>query len=215
MRLFFDLETVPYDDENKSVHELVASEWRRKKRLGYTEDDFETFAGATALSGDFGRIACMSWAVDGEKPQSIYIGQKVEGGTIVDERPIINKWWELVRSNQKFIGHNIFDFDLPFLIKRSRIHRIEPSKHLSLARYRNDPIYDTMQEWSCWGRGKTSLDVLSQILGIKSPKSRMDGSDVAGAFAEGRHKKIANYCERDVTAVREVYRRLIYAPFGK
>ncbi len=207
MRVFFDLETVPYDQDDKRIHEIVAAEWRRKKKAGYYEDDFETFVGETALSGDFGRIVCLSWAVDAEKPQSIVGTNK--------EPEILRQWWELVRLNQKFIGHNIFDFDLPFLLKRSRIHRIEPSKHLSLARYRNDPFYDTMQEWSAWGRSKTSLDVLTQILGIKSPKTRMDGSDVAPAAAEGRFKKISNYCERDVSAVREVYRRLTYAPFGK
>ena len=52
-----------------------------------------------------------------------------------------------------------------FLYQRSVIHQIKPLRDIPFARFRNAPIFDTMQEWSKWGREHVSLDTL-----VKSPQ---------------------------------------------
>jgi len=47
----------------------------------------------------------------------------------------------------RVVGHNIYDFDLKFILKRSIIHGVRPTVDRSFARYRKRPIFDTMYEW--------------------------------------------------------------------
>ena len=49
-------------------------------------------------------------------------------------------------SIDRIVGHNIYDFDLKFILKRSVFHGIRPTVDLSFARYRNQPIFDTRYE---------------------------------------------------------------------
>lgn len=107
------------------------------------------------------------------------------------------------------IGHNVLDFDLPFIVKRSIIHGIKPTARIPFRRYQRQPIFDTMWEWGCW-REKISLDELATALGIESSKSGgLDGSQIYEAWRSGRDEEIAAYCLRDVDCVREIYYRLI------
>jgi len=59
----------------------------------------------------------------------------------------------------------------------------------------------------------TSLDLLTNILGIPSPKEDIDGSQVAKVYYEDKDlKRIVEYCERDTLAVAQVYLRLMQEP---
>ena len=126
------------------------------------------------------------------------------------ETEIINAFWKLAADCNLFVGHNILDFDLRFIYQRSIIHQIKPSRDLPFARFRNAPIYDTMQEWSKWGREHASLDTLSKALSIPSPKESLDGSKVYPYYRAGKLAEIIEYCKRDVDSTRQVYRRLTF-----
>jgi hypothetical protein len=55
----------------------------------------------------------------------------------------------------------------------------------------------------------TSLKLLTRILGIESPKDDIDGSQVRNVYyIEKDIARIANYCERDVVAVAQVFLKL-------
>ena len=55
----------------------------------------------------------------------------------------------------------------------------------------------------------TSLALLSYILGIPSPKTAMEGSDVARVYYRDKDlRRIVRYCERDMLTVAQVYLRL-------
>jgi predicted PolB exonuclease-like 3'-5' exonuclease len=76
------------------------------------------------------------------------------------------------------------------------------------------PHLDTMELWK-FGDNKhyTSLDLLTNILGIPSPKEDIDGSQVAKVYYEDKDlKRIVEYCERDTLAVAQVYLRLMQEP---
>jgi 3'-5' exonuclease len=109
------------------------------------------------------------------------------------------------------IGHNIYDFDLLFLYKRSVVHRVRPYVTLSFARYRSQPIYDTMREWEKWGRSMVSLDNLARALGLESSKAGgITGATVYDHYCAGEHIAIADYCMRDVELTRNIYYRMCF-----
>lgn len=193
MHLFLDIETIPASQKD---HAYLEQEFRKKPR----EIKFEDYVKETSLDGNFGRILCIGYALDHADPAVL------EGS----EADLLKRFWTLAAQAHLFIGHNIFDFDLRFILKRSIINQVKPSRELSFARYRNTPIFDTMHEWERWARYGTSLKTLGHVLGIPVTKGPFDGSQVSDLFAQGRAKEIYDYCKRDVELTRAVYHRMTF-----
>ncbi|MEJ7618198.1 MAG: 3'-5' exonuclease [Pyrinomonadaceae bacterium] len=101
-----------------------------QKASGKFEDD----RSKTALSGDFGRILCIGYAVDavaGERSAKV-IGWDEEASEFTcHETSMLEEFWEVMRGfrpdRDRIVGHNIFDFDLKFIYKRSIIHGVRPT----------------------------------------------------------------------------------------
>jgi DNA polymerase elongation subunit (family B) len=174
----------------------------------------------TALNGDFGQILCIGYMNEdcaGNVSKGVLGWDEKTEQFTVDESQILTEFWEMLRGfhprTDCIVGHNIFDFDLKFICKRSVIHRVRPSVELSFARYRSQPIFDTMWEWERWSYGsRVSLDRLAKVLGLASSKAAgVDGSRVYDLFKAGEHRAIRDYCMRDVELTREIYRRLVFA----
>ena len=191
---FFDIETVPTDkslqDNGLLDSQIKLDEAELLKKL--------------SLSAATAKIICLCYAIDppGDAPIQALQGEEID---------IIKNFWKLAVDCNLFVGHNILDFDLRFIYQRSIIHQIKPLRDIPFTRFRNAPIYDTMQEWSKWGREHVSLDNLSKALGIPSPKENLDGSRVYPYYRAGKLAEIVEYCKRDVDSVRQVYRRLTFA----
>ena len=203
MKLFLDIETLPAPGDKM---EMIKQFWEDScKKNGNPikkgSNDFDTFFRNTSFQGEFGRILCIGYACDGQ-PVDCLVGE---------EKQILEKFWGIAKDASRFIGHNILDFDLRFIYKRSVILNVRPSRELSFARYRSDPIFDTMKEWEKWGSQGVSLHKLSLALGLSSPKEEgIDGSKVYDFFLAGKADEIAKYCMRDVEATRNVYNRMVF-----
>lgn len=202
-RMYLDIETLPADgDQIEIIKQLWEDVNKKNGALGKkTENDFETFFRNTSFQGEFGRILCIGYAIDDHETNCL-------SG---DEKEILRKFWDLAKDCNLFIGHNLMDFDLRFIYKRSIIKRIRPSRELNFARYRSEPIFDTMKEWEKWGANGVSLHRLSIALGIESPKEEgIDGSKVYDYYLAGKTDEIVKYCMRDVEATRKVYKRMTF-----
>jgi len=125
------------------------------------------------------------------------------------EREILGSFWETIKKYSQFITFNGRGFDCPFLMLRSALLEIKPTRNLVPYRYSTSESCDLMDQLSFYGAfRKFSLDFTCKGFGIKSPKSEgVTGLDVAPLFAEGRFRDIAEYCMRDVRATAELYQR--------
>jgi len=191
--IFLDIETVP-TDQALLEHGLL------EPQLQLNEGDLIK---KLSLSATTAKILCLCYAME----PAVHTAIEVLDG---DEREIIREFWALAEDCNLFVGHNILDFDLRFIYQRSIIHQIKPSRDIPFARFRNAPVYDTMQEWSKWGREHVSLDALSKALGIPSPKESLDGARVYPYYRAGKLAEIIEYCKRDVDSARKVYRCLTF-----
>lgn len=183
---------------------------------GCTEEMFRRLA----LHAEYGRILCIGVIIekDGAEIRKGVFGFDKETERLhMDESKTLRGFWQLLKQefNPKrdlIIGHNLMDFDLPFIYKRSRIRNIKPSIQLSFARYRSAPIFDTMREWAMWNLRETSisLSLLAELLdcGLKKTDG-IDGSKIYDEYLSGSHCLIADYCLQDVEVTRAVYHRLI------
>lgn len=201
--MFLDIETLPVAGEQLPVIKRFFEEAKRKNGKGWktTEMNFDSYMRNTSFQGEFGRIFCIGYAIDDQKSECLF----------GDEKKMLQKFWGIAQDANRFIGHNIMEFDLRFIYKRSCILGVRPSKDLSFARYRNDPIFDTMKEWEKWGAQGASLHKLSIALGVSSPKEEgIDGSQVYDYFLAGKQNEIIEYCKRDVEATRKIYQRITF-----
>jgi hypothetical protein len=206
-RIFLDIETLPPDRGAAAISlsdEVAACSEEGYRRL--------------ALDGDFGRVLTIGLIVE-QGDQIIHRGLLGrERRTMMfhlDEARTLRGFWKLLAgfnvSRDLVVGHNLFDFDLPFLYKRSIIRRVRPTVELPFTRYRSRPVFDTMHQWNKWSPRKfISLDRLAKVLGLESSKGQgIDGRLVYDRFCEGCHQEIADYCLRDVDLVRAAYYRMV------
>lgn len=122
------------------------------------------------------------------------------------EKEIIEAFWENIKSYDKFVTFNGRSFDCPFIMIRSAVHRIKPTRELMPNRY-NGAHIDLLDQLTFYGatRRRFSLDMWCKTFGIKSPKSEgITGYDVKDLFASGRYLDIAKYCFGDLKATREL-----------
>jgi predicted PolB exonuclease-like 3'-5' exonuclease len=194
MKIFyFDIETVPTEKALEENGLLDA-------QIKLDEPELIKKLSLSALSA---KIICLCYTIEPSLSGAVEVLQG-------EETDIIKNFWKIVPDCNLFVGHNILDFDMRFIYQRSVIHQIKPSRDIPFTRFRNAPIYDTMQEWSKWGREHASLDSLSKALGIPSPKETLDGSKVYPFYRAGKLPEIVEYCKRDVESVRAVYKRLTF-----
>ena len=172
-----------------------------------------------ALHAEYGRILCIGTIVetDGAKIRKGVFGFDKETRRFhLDETKTLRGFWRLLKEQfnarrDLIVGHNVMDFDLPFIYKRSRIKRVKPSVELCFARYRSAPIFDTMREWALWNlrAAPISLALLAELLEVEAEKTNgMDGSKVYDEFLSGNHERIAEYCLQDAEVTRAVFRCL-------
>jgi len=206
-----DIETLPAPEP----HDIFLGEKDKacdtKMQEAYTK---------TALSGDFGRILCIGYSEEhpGKPVSETLIGwDSNENRLHANERLILEEFWAKMTGfdprRDIIVGHNILEFDLRFILKRSIINRVRPTVALSFAKYRSQPVFDTMCEWECWSYGsRISLDRLAFVLSLPSSKSdNVNGSRIFDLYLTGRHEEIRDYCLRDVRLTREVYKRMTFA----
>ncbi|MBI2855840.1 MAG: ribonuclease H-like domain-containing protein [Chloroflexi bacterium] len=209
IRLFLDIETLPGDESLKQQIEGQITppgnisrperieQWMQDERSQEVEKRYR----ATSLRGHAGRILCIGYLK--ETPQDV-----VEGVLTGDEADILRDFWTLAEDVDLFVGFNVLDFDLKFIVQRSIILGVRPGMDISFNRFRNDQVYDVMVEWDMGGRERISLDNLARAMVIESPKGDIDGSQVYDYFLAGRLQEIYDYCLRDVRATAEIYRRM-------
>lgn len=222
-RLFIDIETLPPAEEARdSINPALAFKLQKRccpphdgREMGCTEEQFRRLA----LHAEYGRVLCIGVIVeqDGEVVCRGVLGRERQSLRFhLDESRTLRGFWNQLRGFDErcdlVAGHNVYEFDLPFLYKRSVILREQPSVRLSFARYRSRPIFDTMKEWELWAwRPGVKLEELAAVLQLGMTKTEgMDGSCIYDRFREGRHREIADYCMRDVELTREIYYRLTF-----
>jgi DNA polymerase elongation subunit (family B) len=225
--LFLDIETV---SENKVFDELPSEMqefWKNKskywmKEEGVSETEVsEIYKNKAGIYAEFAKVICISIGFIYTKNDKNEIRIKSFYGD--DEKKLLSEFAELLNNKfdkpDKFriCGHNIKEFDIPFLSRRMVINEIRLPELLNIAGkkpWEVQHITDTMEMWKFGDyKNYTSLALLATILGIKSPKDDIDGSMVGQVYWEtGDLERIVRYCEKDVKTVAQIFLRMNYLP---
>lgn len=225
--LFFDIETAPsvanYSMLNEEMQQLWSEKYARLQQ--YSPDKYPSTAAEgwseAGIYAEYGRIVCISVGVCYTSPQdqSRHLRTKSFCGT--DEKAVIGDFLALLgrfmlTPYHNLCGHNIKEFDIPFVCRRAVINGLALPDCLQIAGKKPWEVHfiDTMDLWK-FGDYKnfTSLKTLTALFGIPTPKDDIDGSQVAEVYyKEHDLQRISVYCQKDVVATAQVYLRLTNQP---
>lgn len=123
------------------------------------------------------------------------------------EADILEKFWATIKKYQTFITFNGRGFDCPYILMRSAVHKIRPTRNLNPYRYSDKEHIDLADQLTFYGTTKKfTLDYFCKRFGIVSPKSEgVTGLQVPQMFTDKRYQEIADYCLRDVVATGELF----------
>ena len=219
--LFIDIETVPIAPEFNILSEAMQAEWTKKSKSIKVNPDIlpepaNLYHERAGIYSEFAKVVCIGFG-SLQKQENNWT-MRLKSLVNDDEHTLLADFCELitkftaVNKDMKFCGHNIKEFDIPFLCRRMVINNIQlPSSMQMMGKKPWEVTHlDTMDMWR-FGDYKnfTSLSLLATILGIPSPKSDMDGSMVAEAFWVDKNlARIGSYCLQDVLTSAKVYLRL-------
>lgn len=215
--LFLDIETVPqYAD-----YEMLSPDFKMlwDKKAGFICKPDETPASVykrASIYAEFGKIVCISIGM-------LYPDKELMGWNIRlksffndDESIILKEFVELLQTmalkkEVVLCAHNGKEFDFPYISRRMLINGIKLPKILDIAGKKPWEVchIDTLELWR-FGDYKhyTSLNLLTAVFGIPTPKDDIDGSMVADVYYKEKDlKRIVKYCEKDVLAVAQLLLR--------
>lgn len=225
-KLIFDIETVGEDfDSMDELTQKSLTRWLKNESRG--EQDYEQslnqlklnmgFSPLTGqvvaigvLDADDGKGAVYFQSPDKEVASFEEDGIKYE---VMTESDMLKKFWELALRYDEFITYNGRAFDVPFLMVRSAIHKIRPTKDLMKNRYTSyhskDAVHvDLQDQLTFYGavRKKGSLHLWTRAFGIESPKDGdISGEEVGIYYKAGKYLDIAKYNSRDLWATKSLY----------
>jgi DNA polymerase elongation subunit (family B) len=225
-KLVIDIETIgeDFDALDKATQENI-TRWIKRESGSEEEykialEDLKNGLGFSPLTGEIVAIGLLDYhknegAVYYQAPGQRNAEVKEDGVSFkqMTEKEMLAKFWELAEHYQVFITFNGRAFDMPFIMIRSAVHGIRPTKDLMRGRYlyQNNPEalhIDLAEQLSFYGatRRKGSLHLWSRAFGIPSPKAGgVTGDDVGPLFKKKKFLDIAKYNVRDIRATRELY----------
>jgi hypothetical protein len=228
--LFLDIETASTASEFTELEDNFQTLWAEKcsKLLQQPLGDLpvevieDTYKRRAAIYSEFGRIICISVGIvvrNRDKKLRLrlksFAGQD-EAKVLADFATMLHQYFP--KPDKAYLcGHNIREFDIPYICRRMVVHQIELPAMLQLQGkkpWETKNVLDTLELWKFGDvKNYTSLKLLAAIMGIPSPKDDIDGSDVGRIFWEEKDlERIARYCEKDVLATVQLLLRFMYMP---
>ncbi|MDY7396179.1 3'-5' exonuclease [Aureibaculum sp. 2210JD6-5] len=212
--LFLDIETVPevatFDELSELKKELFSKKTEYHRKDEVSAEDFYERAGIWA---EFGKVICISVGyfvnLEGNRNFRITSFSGDEKQILIDFKDLLDNHFN--KNVHLLCAHNGKEFDFPYIARRMIINSITLPEKLNLFGKKPWEVahLDTLELWK-FGDYKhyTSLNLLTNILGIPSPKQDIDGSQVAKVFYEENDiERIIKYCERDTLAVAQLLLR--------
>lgn len=208
--LFLDIETVPQWSAYDRLPERFKKLWDKKATTLIKDDKTpEEIYNRAGIYAEFGKIICISVGFfnQGNLRIKSFYGDD-EAQLLSDFAKLLNQFFN--EKHHLLCGHNAKEFDFPYIARRMLINRIELPSILDMAGKKPWEIrhIDTMELWK-FGDFKnfTSLDLLTAVFDIPTPKDDISGADVWKVYWEENDlERIKTYCEKDVIALVQLFR---------
>lgn len=222
-----DLECVPqhgsFYDLDEKMQELRE---KKAKRLMDNIDDplitgpWDLYENRSWIYAEYGKVIVISvWGfIKNEDWTHTF---RIKSFNHDDEKTLLQNFFEMLNSHyykphHAFCGHNIKDFDIPYISRRALVHWLQLPNILETFWKKPWELnhVDTMDIWRCWDRRTfISLDLLCRIMNIETPKNDISWEQVAWVYWKDKDiSRIIEYCERDILATAELLLKFQRSP---
>ena len=225
--IIIDIETASVYPSFERMDETWKALWEEKVIRSVPEGvtAAEFYPMRAGVMAEFAKIICISIAYFNKETS---LNMRVKSFYGHDEQKILSDFLatiskiESLNSKWCFAGHNIKEFDIPFICRRLLINGIKIPAYLDFQNMKpwETNIVDTFQYWRFGDyKNYTSLKLLAASMGIPSPKDDIDGSMVGELYWNGTEeerlenlKRIAVYCQKDVITTGNIILRFKNMP---
>jgi 3'-5' exonuclease len=226
--LLIDIETVSESAGFETLSEEWKMLWQEKVQRNLPEgvSAAEFYPQRAGVMAEFAKVICISIGYFKKEGTSYIL--RVKSFFAADEKKLLQDFLatlaQLEANNNKwsFTGHNIKEFDIPFICRRLVINNLAIPPVLDFQNMKpwETNMVDTFQYWR-FGDYKhfTSLKLLAAALKVPSSKDDIDGSMVgavywsqAGKGREEQLQRIVTYCQKDVVTTGNIVLRFKNMP---
>jgi 3'-5' exonuclease len=213
-KVVFDIETLgfPFESFDESQQEYLL-------KFAKTDEEREEAIQKLSLAPFTARILSIGMLNPDTKQGKVFFQAEDDDPYFVDEglvqmvpcseEEILTHFWKSIVHYKQVITFNGRGFDCPFVMARSALLSVKPTRNLMGNRYAVNDHCDLLDQLTFYGAvRKYSLDFYCKAFGIKSPKEGgVTGLDMGRLFGEKKFREIAEYCLGDVKATAELFRR--------
>jgi predicted PolB exonuclease-like 3'-5' exonuclease len=210
--LFLDIETVPIWPAYGDIPEHMRLLWEKKAVYLKKEDESpEVLYQRAGIYAEFGRIICISTGMIGYQDDKRVL--RLKSFYDSSEKELLATFADLVirlcqKKEIELCAHNGKEFDFPYISRRMLVNGVSLPGIFEIAGKKPWEVkhIDTLEFWK-FGDHKhyTSLDLLASLFLLESPKSDIDGSQVAQVYWNEKDiNRIVTYCRRDVITTAQL-----------
>ncbi|MEO6540439.1 MAG: ribonuclease H-like domain-containing protein [Ferruginibacter sp.] len=220
--LLVDIETVSEHATFSELDEDWQSLWKEKVGRSLPEDVTaeEFYPLRAGVMAEFSKVICISVGYFKKENNAIQLRLKSFYGD--DEKILLQDFIAALQKTEadnnkwSFTGHNIKEFDIPFICRRLLINGLHVPPFLDFQNMKpwETNMVDTFQYWR-FGDYKhyTSLKLLAAALQVPSPKDDIDGSMVGDVYWKEKNlQRIVTYCQKDVITTGNIVLRFKNLP---
>lgn len=221
--LVLDIETVPQYPSFEKLPEPWKVLWTDKisKTMPENIPAPEMYEQRAGIQAEFGKIICISTGFF-YKDKAGRLCFRLKSYAHEDEKMLLTEFTQKLESFYKvtpdfnFAGHNIKEFDIPYISRRMLINQLPLPSFMQFSGKKpwETNLIDTMQLWKFGDyKNYTSLKLLAACLGIATPKDDIDGSRVKEVYYKEKNlPRIVEYCQKDVIATAQIFLRFQNLP---
>ena len=220
--LLIDIETVSEHPTFSGLNDDWKQLWEEKvqRQLPENVTAEEFYPQRAGVMAEFSKVVCISVGYFKRDGKDLHLRVKSFYGD--DEKILLQDFiaalQKMESNNNKwsFTGHNIKEFDIPFICRRLLINGLGIPLFLDFQNMKpwETNMIDTFQYWR-FGDYKhyTSLKLLAAALNVPSPKDDIDGSMVGDVYwVEKNLERIVTYCQKDVVTTANIVLRFKNLP---
>lgn len=209
--LVIDIESIGQDVAD--FDEMQTEFWFKFAKDEAEEERLRESTAFYALTGEVVCIACFNpdthkgKVLGRSSTQENFSTEEAEFEFFPDEASLLKAFWQLILPYPQLVTFNGRVFDFPFLLLRSAINRVKPTRNIMPNRYGAHIHCDLADQLRFYGAIPKAfpLHFYCHAFNIPSPKTEMSGKDVKPYFLAGKHKEIATYCLQDTVATAALF----------
>lgn len=222
--LFLDIETVrEYNTYEEFLTHRTGAGWERVAKKHMTDENLtpaQAYNKKAALYVEYSKVISVCFGKFVSEPTG-EITPKIGALSDPSEEQLLRSVAGYLNKQSAeetiLCGHNIKEFDIPYLIKRMIKHNIKlPQiiKNYLYAKVWDQKVTDSIYDWRTGSNRFMSLDSIAEFLGIESSKNGIVEGSMLGEYywndpqpLDVKTKTINNYCISDVRVCMELAKR--------